>query len=327
MRLRNGPSMSGTDEPIPKRLSAMVRWAIKNHPWAFFLICLERLADRDFKVAAVFGSIFVADLFVASRWDEIDGFVKRRKSMLLYLALGGAGLLLVGIAIGGLWNVRLSTGTSLEAIAYTGRITWNFDQIIRGQANFLNLGRLNDGEIRVVGFGVHGKNTSKDPITEFRGYVRSDLTNAQLPIFVMAEVPAAAGRPLNPFDPSAIPTRFEETYGIPGMADFDIVSFENAVIQTGIDGMPVSQFLRDFGSCTLVLEYDGIKVEQKFTSEMIKNAIDTFEASLNPRRITTIPRVTRRPNATTPIQSVLPFPLPPTATPPDVTGSTPMAPK
>jgi hypothetical protein len=186
-----------------------------------------------------------------------------------------------------------------------------------GQANFLSMGRLNQGEIRVVGFGAHGENTSKDPITEFSGYVRSDLTNARLPIFIMAENPNAT-EPMNPFEPRFIPTRPEETFGIPGLTGFDIVTFEQAAPQTGVDGMPASQFLREFGAFTVVLEYDGLKVEHSFSNDQVRKAIDKFEKDANPKPITS-PRVTRRPNATPPVQAFLHLvpPAPPAAAPPN----------
>src|SRR5690348_11350590 len=152
-----------------------------------------------------------------------------------------------------------------------------------GQANFLNLTRLNQEEIRVVGIGAHGKNTSKDPISEFHGYVRSNLTNARLPIFILAQDPNAPAIP-TPFQPEMVPTRPGETFGIPGLADFDVVTFEKAIIAQGVDGVPVSQFLREFGSFTIVLEYDGIRVEQEFPSEMVRKAIETFEKTLNPQK-------------------------------------------
>jgi len=158
------------------------------------------------------------------------------------------------------WFPHLSGNPRLES----GRIAWNFDQISEGKANFLNLIRLNQDEIRVVGVGVHGKNTSNDPISEFRGYIRSDLTNATSPFFIMADEPANAAVPPNPFSPQQIPTKPDETFGIPGAADFDLVTYEDAVFQQGMSGVPVSQFLREFGAFTVVLEYDGIKIERHF---------------------------------------------------------------
>lgn len=319
IRLETGPTMSTPEAPIPKRFWEIVHWIVQNHPWIFFLVFIERMAERDYQLAVVFSAIFVANLFVASRWDEIGGYLQRRKRMLPYIALGGFGLLLFGIAIGAIWNGGISLGVA--APQHTGRIAWNFDQMDSGNANFLNLIRLNQDEIRVVGIGAHGRNTSKDPVTEFRGYARSDLTNATLPFFIMAEEPNNASAIPNPFRPAQIPMRPEDTFGIPGLADFDIVTYEQAVITQGVDGVPLSEFLREFGSFTLVLEYDGIKVERKFSSEQIKRAVDAFESSLNPQR-TTSPRVTRRPTAAAPIQSVLPFPMPTPPAPSDSTKPT-----
>jgi len=175
-----------------------------------------------------------------------------------------------------------------------------------------------------VGFGARGRNTSPDPVSEFKGYLRSDLTNARLPILVLAQDPNAPDTP-NPFQPIMIPTKPEETFGIPGLAEFDIVTFEGTVINTGVDGIPVSQFLREFGAFTLVLEYDGLKIEQKFPADQIRKAIDKFEKDITPKR-TTSPRVTRRSDATPLRQPFLPMPLPPRPpaqdTSPPSTGST-----
>lgn len=63
------------------------------------------------------------------------------------------------------------------------------------------------------------------------------------------------------------------------LAEFDIVTFEGAVINTGVDGVPVSQFLREFGSFTLVLEYDGLKIEQKFPADQIRKAAGFIRSS------------------------------------------------
>jgi hypothetical protein len=315
---------------------------VQNHPWVFFLVSVERFAEGHVQQAAIFATIFVANLFVASRWDEIGGFAKRRKMMLPYLALGALGVLFLGIAIGALWRGTLvAEATTTTTVApKTGRIIWNFEQQLNGTANFLNLNRLNQEEIRVIGYGVHGRNTSTDPVTEISGYIRSDLTNARLPVLLMAQDPNAPTIP-NPFQPPEIPTKPEETYGIPGLAEFDIVTFENTTVQSGVDGIPASQFLRDFGAFTVVLEYDGIKIEQKFTSDIVKAAITKFEKTANPER-TTAPRVTRRPNAKPPPQAFLPFqpqaqpsapiptpsltptqPLPQAGTAPTSTGSPP----
>jgi hypothetical protein len=295
MRLRTGPFMSD-EVPIPRTLRGVVRWAINNHPWVFFLIALERVAERDYDRAALFAVIWLTNLFIASQWETIGNFWRRQKLLLVYVGLGALGLLLIGVAIGGLWGSRITIAS--PSGSYTGRIAWNFEQAAKGEAYFLNMGKLNQGEIRVVGFGAHGKNTSKDPITEFKGFVRSDITNAVLPIYLYAQNPDLPDHP-DPFQSAYIPTLPEETFGIPGLADFDIVTHNMPVIQTGVDGMPLSKFLRDFASFTVVLEYDGTKVERRFTTEEIKRQVTILEKSIDPTK-SVIPRVTRKRTATPP---------------------------
>jgi hypothetical protein len=308
------PFMSDPD--IPDKIVPAIRWAIVVI--VLFVLALgisDTLREGKYTGAGIYSVLFLLTFVVAvkwhwmaDRWHYIARFFGSRRATMFYIALAVVCALGLGIAVGKLMGrtsdaaTTLVTSTALD----TGRIAWNFDQIAKGQANFLNLGRRNQEEIRVLGFGAHGKNTSKDPVTEFRGVVRSDLTNNTLPIFIMSEnVDAPAHNPLNP---QFIPTRPEETYGIPGLAEFDIVSHEQALPQTGIDGMLLSRFQREFGSFTVVLEYDGIKLEQKFSNEDINKAVEKFRNDTNPQPTGAIPRVTRKPNATPPIQLVLPIP-------------------
>ena len=291
------------DSDIPNRFGPAARWVVAGIAlFVFFLLGAESFRDGHPFSGSVFSGLFVLTFVTAVKWEQIAGYLGRDKvtTVLLVVALA------LAVGLGVIVGLLITRGSAPRGAVSTGRILWNFDQMALGQANFLNMGRLNQDEIRVFGFGAHGKNTSKDPITEFRGYIRSDLTNARLPIFIMAENPEAPAT-ANPFEPRHIPTRPEETFGIPGLAEFDIVTHEVTVFQQGVDGMPLSRFLREFGSFTLVLEYDGIKVEQPFSNEQIRRAVEKFQNDLNPQP-TTIPRVTRRPNATLPVQSPLPFP-------------------
>src|SRR6476660_9782420 len=174
MRLRTGPTMSTPDAPIPRKFWSAVHWTLQNHPWVFFLAAVERLAERDFTLGAVFGAIFVVDLFVAPRWEEIGGYLQGRKRMLPYLALGALGLLLVGISIGAIWNA----GWSLTAKPNTGRLVWNFDDPAKLNTDFfLVIAGTTAKDIRIGGIQVVGKNTSGDPVTQFRGLMRIDRTN------------------------------------------------------------------------------------------------------------------------------------------------------
>ena len=73
-----------------------------------------------------------------------------------------------------------------------------------------------------------------------------------------------------------------ETFGIPPFADFQIVTHEKPVIETGKDGVPITKLLNDFVPFTILLEYDGLKVERHFSREEVARQIEIFEKSINP---------------------------------------------
>jgi hypothetical protein len=85
-------------------------------------------------------------------------------------------------------NIYLRSTTPVEITRQTGRIIWNFEQTARGGGAFLSLQKVGDQEIRVIGFGAHGKNNSSDPVSQLSGYMRSDRTNEQVPIYVLAQL-------------------------------------------------------------------------------------------------------------------------------------------
>lgn len=186
----------------------------------------------------------------------------------------------------------------------TGRIAWNFDQTASGAGYFLNMTRTGNQEIRVYGFQAHGKNNSSDPVTQFSGYIRSDLTNVQRPILLLGQdvddskVAACVPR---------VPTLPHETFGIPGFADFDIVTFEKTFMDVSTDGMTLTQFLNTFVPFTVIVNYDGKQFERKFSREEVIRQAETFERSAS---LQSIPRVLRTPNAKVPslppLQSLLP---------------------
>jgi len=259
-----------SDADIPSRFGPATKWVTAGiFLFVFALGISESAHAREPVATAVYCILFIATFIIAVKWKQISDAVARWRGKMVFalIVVGLAGALALGVAIGGLLG---RFGQINGATGDTGRIAWNFQQIDSGQANFLNMIRLNQEEIRVVGVGAHGKNTSKDPVTEFSGHVRSDLTNARLPIFIMAQNPDAPAIP-TPFQPEQIPTRPEQTFGIPGLAEFDIVTYEDAVMVHGVSGIPVSQFLREFGSFTMVLEYDGIKVERQFSKSLTQN--------------------------------------------------------
>ena len=295
------------DAEIPQGVLPKVRWLLTyGTSWMIPLVAIERFADEHYKTGWILVGLTIANLAVISAWDRIATIFGRRKLTMLYVGLLVFCCAGAGFALGKLITRDQRNIPAASDAPDTGRIVWNFYQTARGQGYFLNMNKTGDQEIRVIGFGAHGKNITKDPITEFKGYIRSDITNARLPIFLVAQdLNASPGL----IFADAIPTRPEETYGIPGLADFEIVSWEPAVTDMSKDGMLVSQFLREFGTFTLVLEYDGLKIDRTFTTEEIKKQVEMLEFAHRPG-VNPASKVTRRPNATVPLTPTLPFPPP-----------------
>lgn len=288
---------------IPEKLGPLLRWVVANLAWILPLVALEQLAEERYRFALYFGIAAGLDIAIGATFHVFTNFLRRwRGNMtgLILIAIGLCGALGLGIAIGGL---LIRWPAAVAGAPATGRITWSFDQ--PGDNYFLAMSRLNDQEIRVAGFQAHGKNTSPDPITEFSGYIRSDLTNAERPIYLQAQDQTDINRP--PFMvPVMVPTSPDQTYGIPGLADFDIATFEKPFIETGVDGEPVSQFLRDFGPFTLVLKYDGKTIERHFTSDQIKAQVALLDKQSG-AHLANVPRVTRKPTAP-PVRTLPLFP-------------------
>ena len=231
--------------------------------------------------------------------------------MLLYLALGAFGLVLVGIAIGGLF-----TGGFLNVRPNTGRLVWNFDDPFKKNTDYFLVMTKGDpkSETRIGGFQVLGKNTSGDPVSQFKGVFRVDHTNKTEPFYLMAHEDASkAGTLIANFQ---IPTLPEDTYGIPGLADFKIQTFEKVVFETGKDGVPAEQFLREFVPFTVILEYDAIKIERKFSKQEIEEELKRFETFANPANSSLIPSILRKPTAPPP---KFPTGFPPLLQPPEET--------
>jgi hypothetical protein len=136
-------------------------------------------------------------------------------------------------------SIYQRSATSIQSEQSTGRIVWNFEQTARGGGYFLTLQKVGDQEIRVIGFGAHGKNISGDPISQFSGYLRSERTNAEIPIYILAQ-DANESKAIACFPHPWIPTVPGETFGIPPLADFEIGTHEKPFIEAGKDGVFVA---------------------------------------------------------------------------------------
>jgi len=200
-----------------------------------------------------------------------------------------------------------------------GPIVWNIEDNAKGLGYFLNMMQTEGHELRVLGFQAHGKNISGQPISHFSGYMRSDLTNAQVPIYLQAQDPDTS-KVLACFPHPWIPTAPSDTYGIPPFAEFDISTFQKPFVAISAtegvtDGVPLSDFMGSFAPFTVYIEYDGGKLERKFSREEVErqSAIlqNTVNAKLNPLGSPHILRKsTAQPSGTEPLQSILPLATP-----------------
>jgi hypothetical protein len=168
----------------------------------------------------------------------------------------------------------------------------------------------------VAGFGAHGKNYSPEPINDFDAYLRSDITNETIPIYLLA-VDASIANACTP----QVPTLPKDTSGIPAFADFDIVSYRKPFMMNviGDDAVTLTNFLNTFVPFTIVLKYNGKSYQRQFSRAEIDRQVAMLEKVAAP---ITIPHVIRKPSAPS-------VPLPPlvtrrpSASDSDVTGKIP----
>jgi hypothetical protein len=184
-------------------------------------------------------------------------------------------------------------------LGHSDKVAWNLEQAAAGEGYFLNMLKLSDGEIRVLGFQAHGKNNKADPINELSGTFRSDVTNIPLPIYLLAQdaddtkIPVCVPR---------IPTVPQETFGVPGFADFDLATYDKFFADPQIDGMPVDKFMNQYVPFTISLTYDGVRFVRHYSKEEVQRQIAEFEKTLS---VQSAPRVIRRTTAAKPLMPSL----------------------
>ena len=157
--------------------------------------------------------------------------------------------------------------------------------------------------------------------------MRSDLTNAQIPIYLQAQEPDVS-KIQACFPHPWIPTAPEETYGIPAFAEFDVGTYEKPFAEISLtegakDGVLATDFVAAFVPFTVVIEYDGGKIQRQFSRDEIERQFTifekTFEKTLNPL---SNPHVVRKPTARAVTLPPL-HPLIPLATPTQPNDSAP----
>ncbi|HEY5067063.1 MAG TPA: hypothetical protein VIJ04_19850 [Xanthobacteraceae bacterium] len=208
----------------------------------------------------------------------------------------GFGLLLIGVCVGwltgghipGFWRYSQSTGP----------IVWNFEETAAGKGYFLAMQKTEGKEITAVGFAAIGKNISPDPINDFQGYIRSDMTNETVPIYILA-ANTVATRACT----LAVPTLPEDTKGIPGFSLVQIVGYKKPLFVNVpySDAVPFSKFAGEFAPFTVVLKYNGKSYKRQFSREEIERQKVVFEKASGPP---TEPYVVRKESA--PPSTILP---------------------
>jgi hypothetical protein len=208
---------------------------------------------------------------------------------------------------------------AIEAPAPIGPIVWNIEDNAKGLGYFINMVETQGHDIRVLGFQAHGKNITDKPIQHLTGYMRSDLTNAQIPIYLLAQEPGST-KIAACFPHPWIPTAPDETYGIPPFAEFNVGTYEKPTLaisptEGAMDGALLADFKAAFAPFTVVIEYEGGRLERRFSQNEIDRQFSIFEKT-NEKTFNPLssPYVLRRPNARPvdlePLHSIIPLASP-----------------
>src|SRR5689334_6538262 len=136
-----------SDGDIPNRFGPATKWATAGiFLFVFALGISDAARAHDWTWTAIYSGLFVFTFVVAVKWSQIADAIARWRGKMVFtlIVLGLCGALALGVAIGGLFS---RVGQNASTTGGTGRIAWNFQQMENGQANFLNLTRLNQEEI------------------------------------------------------------------------------------------------------------------------------------------------------------------------------------
>ncbi len=162
----------------------------------------------------------------------------------------------------------------------TNRIVWTFEDQDHPPF-FLGIEKSNLGNDMLVGFQAHGKNNSDKPISHVSGYVKSLITNREVPINIIAD-----GQPTKP----------DDTNGIPPFAEFDVMTYGPRFLNivTGvIQAKEKGESFSEFSEFEFYFEYDGNKFVRRFTKQEIQHQREMFDNITNPDK-SSIPHVTRK---------------------------------
>jgi hypothetical protein len=290
--------MSDDDHQFPDRFGPALRLLLAGGLLTpFALKASDSFHDGNYAAGFAYAALALFVLVVAVKWKRVEalsavlgGIVKSKAKLIL----GG---LLAVVVFASAYTLGTFVGRrEFPTPAAIGNIVWDFEQTANGSGYFLSMSRLGNQEIRVLGFQAHGKNISNKATEHLTGYVRSEVTNVQLPIYLLAQSQEDP-KPNVCYAQTWVPTLPEETFGVPPFADFQLATFSKPIAVAEIDGSPISKFMNDFVPFTIVLEYDCTKYERRFSKEEVQRQVSTLERSLNPQ---SSPHVTRKLDAKPP---------------------------
>ena len=179
---------------------------------------------------------------------------------------------------------RIITRTNNSVSNIHADIVWGFEENL--DYNILGMsqrhGTNTHEEVMIHSFQAQGTNIAATPIMKINSYIRSDITNEQIPVYINVRG-----------------TRYfpDDTYGIPPVCEFGLASaeFYNANEDPSNQGTPASTFVKSFGPFTFIFEYDGKTYQKSFDLEWINRVIKNMEDFGNPEG-SQRPRITVRPS-------------------------------
>jgi hypothetical protein len=137
-----------------------------------------------------------------------------------------------------------------------GAISWRF----LSPGNYFIAARGRGHYVDYFGVQASGRNESDEIITDFSGFIRSEVTGREYPITV------SDGRG-NLIDPKG--------YGIPARHGFHF-----QVRFNGDQPMNMNEFLRDFRRMTIALRYNGTQYKRTIMPEELEREVDRAEREL-----------------------------------------------
>lgn len=193
------------------------------------------------------------------------------------LALAGIGTLAIAYApdLSGKSKMISLAGMIFFGLGFVGCAAWYFwpsssSPIVWtfGDGPHPVLGMRGGGDARplISRLQITGTNSSDSPLMGIDGYVRSNVTNREYPLYFQSN-----GRFIRTID----------TNGVPPHTDFMIIApFADDPEKFEALQIPATKFMAEFGDLTLSIHWDGGQYTHHFPRAELEGAIDNFERSL-----------------------------------------------